>query len=273
MSSTLIRLLSAARLRVSGVSRVSRVTTVVLVLTGLALIPGSRASAAAGDVTTYAGTTTGYADGPAASAKFGQLPGIAFGPSGTMYLADAGNNRIRRIDASGNVTTFSGSGTAGHVDGPAGTARFNLPFAILVDGDENLYVSEVTNNDVRKVAPDGSVTTLVSGLSGPHGLTFDSSGRLLIADTFDEVVSRFEADGSLTVVAGQQGTPGYADGPAGWNLLNHPKGVAVDSSDNIIVTDSGNNLVRTIAPDGTVGTLAGSTGVGTADGPSWAMST
>lgn len=155
-----------------------------------------------GEVTTLAGSTrpgyvAGYADGPAAEARFQNPRSVAVDAQGNVYVADAGNNCIRKIAPDGQVVTFAGSREAGYADGKGTEARFNYPSGIAVDAQGNLYVADTANHRIRKITPDGVVTTLAgSGQPGnadglapeaqfraPEGVAVDTKGNVYVADT------------------------------------------------------------------------------------------
>ncbi|MCX7680782.1 MAG: NHL repeat-containing protein [Anaerolineae bacterium] len=155
-----------------------------------------------GEVTTLAGSpnpgyVAGYADGSAAEARFQHPRSVAVDAQGNVYVADAGNNCIRKITPDGQVTTFAGSREPGYVDGKGTEARFNSPSGIAVDAQGNVYVADTANHRVRKITPDGMVTTLAgSGQPGnadgpateaqfraPEGVAVDAKGNVYVADT------------------------------------------------------------------------------------------
>jgi sugar lactone lactonase YvrE len=150
-----------------------------------------------GTVTTLGGSgVRGFADGPAASAQFAYPTGVAVDSGGVVYVADQDNSRIRKIAADGTVTTLAGSGVAGYADGPAASAQFRAPYAIAVDTAGAVYVADEADNRIRKIAPDGTVTTLAgSGVRGfadgpadtaqfdsPEGVAVDTAGVVYVAD-------------------------------------------------------------------------------------------
>jgi len=128
-----------------------------------------RAVDASGNISTIAGTgTAGFSGdgGPATAAKLSTPTDVAIGPGGTLYVADANNNRVRVVDlASGNISTFAGSGTSGFSgdDGPATEAELNNPTAVAVHSDGTVYITESLSNRIRKVSPDNIITTLLGG--------------------------------------------------------------------------------------------------------------
>ena len=220
----------------------------------------------------------GFADGPGTVAQFSTPVGMAIDGSGNVYVADPGNNRIRKITPEGTVTTLAGSGTAGFADGAATVAQFKGPEGVAVDGSGNVYVADTTNNRIRKVTSEGMVTTLAgSGLSGsfngtgnaaffanPKGVALDAAGNVYVADTYTDKIRKVTASGVVTTLAGS--TYGYADGIGTAAKFNFPGSVTVDGAGNVYVADCKNNRIRKVTPEGTVTTLAGSGTAGFADG-------
>ena len=198
--------------------------------------------------------------------------GIAVGEDGTVYVTDAGNsNRIQKIAPEGTVTTLAG-GSEGFADGVGPLASFNTPSALAIDQDGNLYVADTSNNRIRKITPEGVVTTVAGDgtagyadgpaaraqFNGPIGVAVDANGHLYIADTYNDRIRRISTDGQVTTVAGA-GQPGYADGQGAMALFDTPCGVAVTSDGSVIVADTGNRQLRKITADGNVSTLQANT--------------
>jgi sugar lactone lactonase YvrE len=231
-------------------------------------------------VTTLAGSgTAGYAEGTGAEAQFDTPRGVAVDDSGNVYVADSSNNCIRKIVvATDEVTTLAGNGTSGSDDGNGDEAKFNLHYGVALDGSGNLYVADTSNQRIRKITPEGVVSTLAGGaIAGPdngastaakfnypQGIALDSTGNLYVADTTNHRIRMITPERVVTTFAGS--TSGYADGTDTEAKFNSPSGVAVDGSGNLYVADSRNYRIRKITPAGEVTTLAGSGASGFADG-------
>jgi len=231
-----------------------------------------------GVVTVFAGSgTLGSADGSGASASFNRPWGITMDKNGNIYVADAGNNKIRKINTAGVVTTIAGNGTKGSGDGIGSQVSFNNPSGVAIDATGNIYVVDSDNNKIRKIKSDGSVSTfagngLYSSLDGtgtdagfynPHGIAVDKSGNLYIADGNDRI-RRITPDALVTTVAGNNA--GHADGNGTAASFYFPISIAIDATGNLYIADSGNNLVREVSPGGTVTTIAGNGSISTTDG-------
>lgn len=234
-----------------------------------------------GQVTTLAGSgEAGYRDGLGKVAQFTAPSGLVVDRQGNVYVADTGNQRIRRISPDGSVKTVAGTGDAGFADGPEASAKFNLPSGITIDKTGNLYVADASNNRIRKIDSTGTVNTLAgSGVEGfsdgsgsqakfnnPFGITFDpTSGTLLVADTWNNRIRRLTLSGVASTLAGDGGE-GYKDGPAATAEFDLPAGVAVDTDGTVVVADSYNNSIRSLDTSGIVKTLAGDGFEGFSDG-------
>ncbi len=209
----------------------------------------------------------GFRDGAALQARFDDPYGLVVGRDGTLFIADAGdNNRIRRIGIDGNVTTLAG-GVEGFVDGVGAGARFNTPSGLALDAAGNLYVADTGNHAIRKVTPQGVVTTLAGdgtvglregpGLqarfNAPMGVAVDATGNVYVADSYNDRIRRIGIDGVVTTLAGG-GLPGYQDGMGETARFDTPTALARDVLGNLWVADLRNNAIRKVSPTGDVTT-------------------
>jgi hypothetical protein len=226
-------------------------------------------------VTTLAGSSEGYADGPAASAKFVLPIGVAVDATGRVLVLDYTDKRIRAI-ANGQVTTLAGNGKLGYADGPTLSAMFHDPLGVAVDSGGKVYISEDVKNTIRLI-DNGQVSTFAGNgsgysdgpaasakFSGPEGLAVDNKGKLYIADTLNQRIRVIE-NGVVSTLAGN-GTMGFADGPADSAMFSNPSAIAVDGQERVYVADFDNVRVRVIYR-GQVSTLAGNGKSGYVDGP------
>ena len=222
----------------------------------------------AGVVTTLAGFIgQGSVDGPAKVAKFNKPWGIAVTDAGVVYVADRNNHRIRQISPDGTTTTLAGSGY-GMRDGQGSGAQFDQPGGLALDNSGNIIVADINNHTIRRVTPQGMVTTLagmdVTGLidgvgpggtrlSNPHGVGVDRSGNIYIGDTGNHALRVLFADGTLATIAGMvngkgAGVAGKADGLGPSASFNSPRGVAIGPDGAIYLADHSNHRVRKITP-------------------------
>jgi len=239
---------------------------------------------ATGTIILYAGNIDGpgSTDGNALDAQFnngscenmGSLEkGIAVDTDGNVYIADEGNETIRKLDTNGIVTTYAGkAGFRGSADGHGAEARFNCPTAVAIDRGGNLYVADSGNFTIRKITPSREVSTL-AGKAGEHGkvdgkgasarfhrtrgIAVNSDGVIYVADTFNHAIRQVSPDGVVTTLAGGSGKVGLVDGSGSKAQFNNPVDVAVDSQGFIFVADRENQAVRRISPTGTVTTFLG----------------
>ncbi|WP_438422715.1 cadherin domain-containing protein [Aquimarina macrocephali] len=232
----------------------------------------------AGVVTTFAGSTFGYADGTGAAAKFNFPYDIAIDANDNLYVADSNNNRIRKITPAGVVTTLAGSGISGSANGTGTAARFNGPRGVAVDASGNVYVSDYGNHRIRKVTPTGVVTNLAGGSPGfadgtglnarfnhPSGLTVNSNGDIYVCDNSNHRVRKITPAGVVATIVGN-GTAGFLDNTGTSARFSYPRDITVDANDNLYVTDFGNRRVRKITPAKVVTTIAGNGSTGSTDG-------
>jgi len=229
-----------------------------------------------GSVTTLAGggqAGEGYADGAGPQASFNTPSGLAMDKSGDIYVADTGNNRIRKVTPQGLVSTIAGDGSAGYRDGPAAQAQFNGPIGITVDPAGNIYVADTYNDRLRVITPGGQVST-VAGTGEPGyadgdaaGALFDSpcaivataDGALIVADTGNNLLRKISRDGKvMTLQVVFPADAIYSD-------LAKPVGMAVTHDGMLYVTELDRARVIQIAPDGAARVVAGG-GPGYADG-------
>jgi sugar lactone lactonase YvrE len=244
-----------------------------------------RKIAPGGVVTTLAGAAykQGSADGVGAAARFFNPWGITADAAGNLYVADLGNDTVRKITPVAAVATLAGSAPAiGAVDAAGSAARFNGPQGVATDAAGNIYVADTTNDTVRKIDPSGTVTTLagtagVAGSSdgvaaaaqfnGPRGVATDASGNIYVADTGNAIVRKIGSSGTVSTLAGTAGMIGSTDGAGSVARFDAPQAVAIDGVGNVYVADTGNSVIRKITPAGVVTTLAGTAGaVGMSDG-------
>ncbi len=221
-------------------------------------------------VYTLAGSATGTAgsaDGTGSAASFNAPRGICTNSTGTIYVADTGNNKIRAITDRGVVSTLAGSGAAGQANGTGAAASFNFPVGITADASGNLFVSEWGNDSIRKITPAGVVTNFIAGgsnsdLNNPSGLAFDASGNLFVADTGSHSIKKITPAGIITTFAGNVNLAGgwFDSATATDARFDSPQGLAIDSTTGTLyVGDTGNHRLRKITSAGEVTTLIGDT--------------
>ena len=250
-----------------------------------------RKVSSAGIISTVAGDgTQGYSgDGGAATAatQLNSPTGVALDSANNLYIADAGNHRIRKADSAGTLTTVAGDGTAGYsgAGGAAAAAQLNSPTGVALDGAGSLYIADWGNHSIRKVDSAGIIFTVAGNgtqgfggdggaaasaqLNSPQGVALDGSGNLYIADTSNHRIRKITlvpgfalgtlSTGTISTVAGS-GTAGYGGdgGAAASAQLNSPTGVALDGANNLYIADTYNNRIRKVDSAGVISTVAGS---------------
>ena len=251
-------------------------------------------SAIAGNVNNIDGGYSGDG-GPATGAEVRNPAGLALDTSGNLYIADSGNNRIRKIATNGIITTVAGGGSgcaqSTNLEGdgcPATSAGLFTPSAVAVDAAGNIYIADTFFQRIRKVALSGTITTvagngsytlLVSSLGDggpatsatlnfPTGVAVDSSGNIYIGDTFNNRIRKVTVNGIINTIAGT-GSGSYSGdgGPATRAGLSGPNGITVDAGGNLYIADTGDQRVRAVTASGTITTIAGNGDIGgTGDG-------
>jgi len=236
-----------------------------------------------GTIVTVAGNGHfGYSGdgGPATSAMLDQPEGVALDASGNLYIADSFNQRIRKVGTDGVITTVAGTGVKGYSGdgGPATSALLWIPNGVVVDASGNLYIADEYNQRVRRVGPDGAITTIAGdgtigyyGDGGPatsaligflYGIAVDGSGNFFFSNGLDWRVSEVSSTSVIRTVAGN-GTPGNSgDGGNATSAQLDPHTVSLDVSGNLYISDTSANCVRKVSLDGTITTVAGNGNAG-----------
>ncbi len=222
----------------------------------------------------YKGTIS--ASAKARDSKLGIPEGLAVDLQGRLYFADSYNDVVARVNEGGTIEIVAGTGVRGFngEEGPATEMKLNKPYDVAVDEDGNLYIIENRSHRLRKVTPDGVMSTLAGagdqGPSGdpqpsetarllsPWGVFVDKSGRVYVADGGHHVIRRVNLDGTIETVAGN-GTPGYSGdgGPAVEAQLNEPQSMYLRSDGSLLIEDEHNHAIRLVDTDGTISTVAG----------------
>ncbi len=226
-----------------------------------------------GIVSTLAGVAGegGDMDGSASQARFLEPWGICVGTDNYIYIADTKNNKIRKISMDGTVTTLAGDGNFASKDGVGENASFGNPTGLEMNEAGDLFVADHRTHTIRKITPDGTVTTMAgtAGIPGdtdgtgtdaqfwrPYGLTLDLDGNILIADEWNHKIKKMTPGGVVTTLAGT-GELGLQNGSAEQATFNYPWDVTIDKQGNIYVTDGYNYVLRKIKTDNNITTFAG----------------
>lgn len=229
-------------------------------------------------VSTFAGTaeTPGSADATGAAAGFNYPSSIATDGAGNVYVADTANHTIRKITPNGLVTTLAGLADApGNTDATGTAARFNYPMGVATDSKGNIYVADYGNNCIRKITPDGMVSTFAGSASAysstdgigsyarfdrPTSISIDSADNVYVADSVNRIIRKITPIKVVSTIAGSAKATGSTDAIGTAAFFNDPSGISTDSAGNVYVADQGNHTIRKITPAGAVSTLAGSSG-------------
>ncbi len=221
----------------------------------------------------------GSVDGPVATARLRNPEGVAMDAGGNLVIVDRGNNRIRKFTAAGIVSTIAGADAAGFVNGTGAAARFRLPWKSTVDAGGNIIVADRDNHCIRKITPDGVVTTIAGdGTAGyadgdkstarfnqPLDVAADAAGNIYVADNLNHRIRKISPAGQVSTVAGD-GTAAYANGNGTAAKFKNPSGLVLDQAGNILVADRLNHRIRKISAAGEVTTIAGDGTTGFKDG-------
>jgi sugar lactone lactonase YvrE len=209
----------------------------------------------------------------AAAVTFTSPVGVVADASGNLFVSDMDDHTIWKVTAAHQKVLLAGSpGVAGSADGPGSQALFSYPASLAFDPAGNLVVADSGNHTIRRIAPDGTVTTLagtagqpgsangvgaLARFNGPFGLAVDATGLIYIADTLNHTIRLLATDGTVTTYAGAAGTPGQIDGTLAAARFNQPNGLALAANGTLYVADYGNSCLRVIPQGGPVALLAG----------------
>jgi DNA-binding beta-propeller fold protein YncE len=233
--------------------------------------------------------------GPALDAQMNDPIGVAIDRDGNILIADALYHRIRRVTPEGTITTIAGNGIPSFLGdgGPATAANLQYPTGVALDHDGNLFIADAANHRIRRIDPDGTITTVAgtggAGFAGdggpateatlhkPTGVAVSRKGELFIADEYNHRIRRVGPHGRISTIAGATEFPPNYDGlvpgdyggdggPATEAFLNFPTEVLLDGDQNVLIADSSNYRVRSVDRDGIITTIAGGGSEPPADG-------
>lgn len=231
-----------------------------------------------GVVSTFAGSgVAGCADGVGTYATFNCPSGIAFDGDDDLYIVENHSHRVRKITKHGIVCTIAGS-LRGFEDGSGSTSKFYSPSGIVLDTNKNIFIADPSNHRIRKITPQGVVSTIAgNGIAGyvdgnsssarfssPQAITLDREGNLYVADYSNQRIRKITPSGIVSTVAGS--SRGYQDGVGSQAQFNGPIAIAIDDAGNLLVADYHNHRIRKVTPQGVVSTVAGSGNAGHVDG-------
>ena len=214
-----------------------------------------------GQTTTFAGTTsTGFIDGKGTAARFYYPEGVDVDSTGVVYVADRYNHAIRRIETDGTVTTVAGQNSAGYVDAIGKAARFNYPSDVALDAKGVIFITDVSNQRIRAMLPDGTVSTVAGNAStgyvdgfgtaarfnSPETLDVSPAGYLLVGDRGNHRIRKVTKQGEVTTFSGS-GAAGFVDGASAKAAFNYPWGLAIDGSGRAWIGDYNNHRIRRTA--------------------------
>lgn len=226
-----------------------------------------------GIVTTLAGASGfgDFADGTGTDAVFNRPSGLAVDRDGNILVADSNNYVIRKVTQAGVVTTIAGTPhQEGADDGTGPAARFRTPASLTIDDGNNLYIVDSGSSAIRKMTPDGFVSTLAGGqhygsqdgagstaqFNTPLGVAADQAGNVYVADEGNHEIRKISPTGVVTTLAGSP-VRGKTDGSGNAASFNDPSGICIAGSGDLYVADTFNSAVRKITPGGLVSTFAG----------------
>jgi len=231
-------------------------------------------------VNTYAGNgNAGFVDGPAMSAEFNGASRMDMNSSGEIFIADFTNHSIRKINTKFEVSTYSGDGSPGFVNGAVSGAKFNQPLGVAIDNEGNMYIADAGNHVIRKISTSNVVSTYagngqagfadgaanVAAFNGPTDVAVDADGNVYVTDLNNHAIRKIDTNGNVSTLAGN-GTAGFTDSKGSAARFYFPSGLGIDNQNNVVVADLANHAIRKVDAGGNVTTIAGNGTAGSADG-------